>query len=114
MKMKVKSWVWKLTWPFAHMNYTTLGNTLYYPEGYPPSSTSVEHEEVHAKQQKDVGVVWFVIQYLLFFPVLYNPFRYKMEYQAFKQAQGYSDEKIHEILTSRAYGWLKLNRKGKR
>lgn len=107
MNIKQKNWVWWITWPFAHNNYTTIGDTIYYPKGHKPTETVIDHEKIHAMQQKKEGVLWFILKYLLFLPVFYNPFRYRMEYEAYKQAQGYSDEKIHSILSSYKYGWLK-------
>ena len=98
MNCKEKSWVWKLTWPFAHDNYTTVGSTIYYPRGRPPSSTVVAHEEVHERQWKSVGFLRFYLLYLLALPVLWNPWRYRWEREA---------GTTKNSLRSYRYGWLK-------
>jgi len=95
------------TFPFAHANYTTVGDTLYYPEGSYPTKRTIEHEEIHSQQQKKYGLFSFLFKYIFVFPFVYNSFRYKMEYEAYKNANKYSDEKIHKILSSYMYGWLR-------
>lgn len=108
MKFKVKSWIWKLTFPFAHNNFTVLGKTIFYPKGYFPTNHVVEHEFIHMEQRRYVGNFWFYFAYLFALPILYNPWRYKWEYEAYKHG-GLSDEQIHRILRSYKYGWLIFN-----
>ncbi len=114
MKLKMKKWYWKLTWPFAHANYTTIWNTIYCPNDSKITLSTVKHEEIHYAQQKRWG--WFflplwIVCYLLFLPFLWNPFRYKWEYEAFYKGSRYSHNDIVKILKSRAYGWLLLHGK---
>lgn len=106
MKFKPKKWYWILTWPFAHNNYTLIGKTLHYPKGLFPSETIIRHEMVHVEQKEKYGTLHFLFKYLFLLPLFYNPFRYRVEYQAYKAAQGYSDDRIHKILSSYRYGWL--------
>lgn len=107
MKLKIKSWVWYLTFPFAHNNYTTIKDTIYYPKGFPPSDSVIRHEVIHSCQQAKVGAFKFIFLYLFALPFFYNPWRYKWEYEAFTKGSGYSDEETKKILGSYMYGWLK-------
>ena len=52
MKFKPKGWLWKLTYPFAHNNFTTIYGTIYHPSGIEPSPNIVRHEQIHFEQQK--------------------------------------------------------------
>lgn len=104
---KPKSFLWALTFPFAHNNYTTIGKTIYYPrnrDGVPQSV--VEHEKVHMQQMDDIGHFKFYFKYLFCLPFIKNDFRYRMEYEAYKSGSK-SEKEIHKILTSFAYGWLR-------
>lgn len=105
MILKEKSWVWKLTF-FAANNYTTIGDTLYYPKGFPPIRTIVLHEEIHSLQQKRVGLYKFIFLYIFALPFIWNPWRYRWEYEAYFDGSGLSDQEIKKILSSYRYGWL--------
>jgi hypothetical protein len=107
MNLKEKSWVWRLTWPFAWGNYTTIGDTLYFPKGdtYVPRSV-IAHEEIHARQQQAVGVVKFCLLYLGALPLLWNPWRWKWEFEAYTEGSKYSRQITVQLLKSYRYGWL--------
>jgi len=108
MKVKRKSWIWWLTFPFAHNNWTTIWNTIYGPREDCPYET-IRHEEVHSAQQHRWGwallPVW-IFCYVFLLPLFWNPFRYKWEYEAFVEGSWYSDEQTRKILRSYRYGWL--------
>lgn len=106
MKIKQKSWVWKLTWPFAHSNFTTINGIIYYPKDILPNKVVIKHEEIHMKQQQEVGLVKFLLLYLLALPLFYNPWRYKWEYEAYTKGSGYSAELAKAKLKTKTYGWL--------
>ena len=107
MIQKEKAWYWKLTGPFASDNYTTIGNTLYYPKDSPPTPEIVAHEEIHVKQQEAEGVLKFMALYLLALPLFYNPWRFKWEYEAYTQGSKWSDTQTRAELKTAAYGWLR-------
>jgi len=109
MNYKKKSWIWMLTWPFAHANYTTIWDTIYKPSYHNPSPSTIKHEMIHSRQQHDWG--WFLLPvwifcYLLVLPILWNPFRYKWEMEAYTKGSGYTKKQAKLILGSAAYGWL--------
>lgn len=106
-KLKEKSWVWKLTFPFAHSNFTALNGVIYHPKGELPSESMIKHESIHLRQQKEVGVIKYLFLYLFCLPFFINPWRTKWEIEAYREAQGLSDDEIYEILSSKMYGWLK-------
>lgn len=109
MNLKEKSWIWKLTGPFASNNYTTIWDTIYYPKGDPPHEGVIAHEEIHSIQQHSWGLLalpLWIFCYLFVLPVFWNPFRFKWEYEAYKIGSGWSDSQIKFILRSGAYGWL--------
>lgn len=110
MTLKPKSWVWWLTFPFAHRNYTTLGTTLYYPKGMVPNLYTIRHEEIHARQQQEIGLIPFVLLYLLALPILWNPWRWKWEHEAYVKGSYATEKETTRILRSMNYGWLILNR----
>lgn len=110
MILKSKNIFWKLTFPFAHNNYTTIGETLFYPKGYPPIRSIILHEEVHAKQQKEVGIVKFIFLYLFAFPFLWNPWSFKWEYEAYRKGSKYDKHITLLMLKCYKYGWLRWNR----
>jgi hypothetical protein len=105
MNYKKKSKLWILTFPFAHNNYTTIGNTIYYANKK-PDPIVIAHEKIHAKQQKEIGIVKFILLYLFCCPLFYNPWRYKWEFEAYTKGSGYSSVKTRKILKSYLYGWL--------
>jgi len=108
-QLRKKSWAWKLTGSFASNNYTTIGDTIYFPEGRPPSSKILEHELIHIKQQQEVGLVKYLFLYLFALPFGWNPWRYKWEFEAYTEGSGMTEEHARSILHSSSYGWLKLN-----
>ena len=107
MTLKEKSWFWYLTFPFAHANFTTLGDTLYCPKGRQPSDSVIKHNEVHSRQQKETGLVKFLLLYIFVLPFVYNPFRFKWELEAML-AGGRSREESIKILRSYKYGFLRF------
>lgn len=109
MRIKEKNLLWYLTFPFAHKNYTTIGKTIYYPKDKKPSQRIIDHEYIHYLQQKKYGLLKFLFLYLFAFPLFYNPWRYKWEYEAYKKGSHLNDETIRELLSSYKYGWLKNN-----
>lgn len=109
IKQKKKGFIWKLS-IFAAHNYTTIGNTIYYPKRPLSEGRTMKHEKIHVLQQKEVGLLKFIFLYILCAPFLYNPWRYKWEYEAFKYGSQYPDEIIKKILHSESYGWLVFNK----
>jgi len=107
MKTKEKSWLWKLTGPFASKNYTTVIDTIYYPKGKYPSRKIIAHEMIHMEQIKRVGVFSFYFKYLLCFPFVYNKWRWDWEMEAYMYGHGYSKKETSDILKTSMYGWLK-------
>lgn len=106
MNLKTKNWLWYFTFPFAHKNYTTIGNNLYYPKGRSPSQSIVNHEMIHYYQQKKVGILKFLFLYIFGLPIFWNPWRYKWEYEAFLKGSKWNHNRIVSILKSYKYGWL--------
>jgi hypothetical protein len=104
---KPKSWLWKFTFPFAHNNYTTIGDSLYYPPKFPPSASVMAHEAIHSMQQANTGFVKYLFLYIFAFPVLWNPWRFKWELEAYVMGSKLSVDQSKEILRSYQYGWLK-------
>ena len=104
-RQKKKGWIWKLTWPFAHNNFTTFGETIHYPN-LPAEKYTLEHEKIHIRQQKEVGMLRFLFLYLFAAPVLFNPWRKRWETEAYRDGSKYPPETIKRILRSSAYGWL--------
>ena len=102
--LKKKSWIWYFTYPFAHNNTTTIGDTVYYV--VLPNVTVLKHEEIHMRQQKEVGLIKYLFLYLFCLPLFYNPWRYKWEREAYKKGTGFDDAAIKKILGSSEYGWL--------
>lgn len=112
LRSQEKSWVWYLTFPFAHNNYTTIWDTLYYPPGQFPGGSIFAHEEIHSAQQKSWGIfvpVWFYLYLIAFplgLPILWNPWRKKWEKEAYVFGSGYPEEEAEAILRTYRYGWL--------
>jgi hypothetical protein len=107
MTHKPKSWLWRLTFPFAHGNYTTIGSTIYYPKKLGKATGFVlEHEKYHIRQQAEVGTVKFVLLYLFCLPVLFNPWRKKWETEAYILGSMWTQTQTRKVLRSAAYGWI--------
>lgn len=71
MNEKEKSFLWWLTFPFAHPingTFTTLWNTVYMPKGYNKTPDDIyRHEIIHSEQQKRWGLIllpFWVLCYL--------------------------------------------------
>lgn len=106
MKTVEKSWIWKLTGPFASSNYTTLGHTIYYPKGRPPSVHVIAHEEVHEKQIEREGWFKFYFLYLFCLPFFFNPWRKKWELEAYQKGTGLSVADAEDKIRGTPYGWI--------
>lgn len=106
MKLKPKNIFWYLTFPFAHSNYTAIGNTIYHPKNKIPSQRIVNHEMIHQEQQKKVGFYKFMFLYIFCLPLFYNPWRFKWEFEAYTKGTGISEDQTRKILKSYQYGWL--------
>jgi hypothetical protein len=110
VKVKEKSFLWFLTFPFAHKGRTLIGDTIYYSKDTYPSEKSIAHEEIHLRQKKEVGSLKFHLLYLFALPFLYNPFRYKWEMEAFTKGSGISADDAKRLLKGPSYGWLLYNK----
>lgn len=108
VELKEKNWLWKLTL-FAANNYTTIGNIIYHPKNKKPSRSVIDHELIHMRQQNQVGLVRFILLYLFCCPFLYNPFRWKWEYEAYTKGSRITDSQTIKKLRSKEYGWLFFN-----
>lgn len=109
MRMVTKSWLWWFTWPFAHNNWTNLFGVLYCPKGRWTGQSIIRHEEIHTEQAAKYGG-WLVYYFLYLFclPFIWNPFRRKMETEAYRDANGWTQYMIDKQLRSAMYGWLLL------
>jgi len=107
LKLKQKSFLWWLTFPFAHNNFTIIGKTLYHPRGVIPQEHIIRHETVHVIQMEEIGTLNFYLLYLLCFPFFFNKWRWQFEFEAHKIGQKYDDQTIKNILGSYRYGWLR-------
>jgi hypothetical protein len=107
MTLKPKSWLWKLTWPFAHNNYTVVFGTLYCPKGVKPSQRLIDHEEIHCRQAKEIGGwIPYYLLYLFCFPFLFNPWRKRWETEAYRDGSKWDERAIKQKLKTAMYGWL--------
>ena len=112
MKIRIKSWFWNLTIFAGQWNNTALGNTIYVQKDFYSLSPLIRakiifHEEVHLKQQAENEILKFVFLYLFCLPILYNPYRYKWETEAY-QKEGWFNSEIRLELRSWRYGWLRI------
>ena len=71
---------------------------------------TIEHERIHIRQQDKwwawagpLGLLLWFSLYLIVFPIGWNPFRWKWEYEAYSEANGYVDEKIREKMKKSPY-----------
>ena len=108
--IKTKSWLWWFTL-FANPHVTT---TLYphiyvckdfYSLSQETQKRIIKHETIHLQQQKQHGLIKFLFLYIFVFPLFYNPWRYKWEWEAYTKS-GTSKEKTKEYLSSWNYGFL--------
>ncbi len=110
VKIKQKSWLWWLTF-FANPNMTTTINPYifvsknFYNHSKIYQDSTIKHEMVHIKQQQENGLLKFLFLYCFCLLILWNPWRYKWEYEAYKK-EGYSDKRIKDVLGKWCYGWL--------
>lgn len=110
MAVKIKTWVWWLT-IFANPKvHTTVYPHIYVSEEFyfwPKSLREriIKHEEVHLKQQKEVGVFKYFFLYLFILPIFWNPWRYNWEIEAYT-ATGHSLAVAKKYLRKWNYGWL--------
>lgn len=109
MKLKKKGWMWYLTFPFAHNNFTynPINRTIYHPKNREPSERIVVHESVHQKQADEVGRWKFIFLYLFAFPLFWNKYRFRWELEAYTVGSGITEIHAVRILRSAAYGWLR-------
>lgn len=106
MTLKPKSLWWKFTFPFAHNNFTAIGETLYHPKGVTVPSHVYDHEVIHSLQQKHEGLVKFILLYLFVCPILWNPWRKKWEFEAYVLGTKLTADYTRKLLRSYKYGWL--------
>ena len=103
--LRKKNLIWFLTFPFAHNNFTTIGDSIYCPEI--PSKQTLEHELIHVRQMKIHGTFKFIFLYFFCFPFFYNPWRYQWEREAFLYGSMISEQDMKKELGSYRYGWLR-------
>lgn len=106
--IKRKSWWWNLT-IFGGQGVTTaIGDTIYLGKGASEKDRMlIDHEKIHLEQQKRVGLVKFVFLYLFCLPFVYNPYRWKWEFEAYDRGTRMVHWRIKQVLGSKLYGWLK-------
>lgn len=108
--IKQRSWWWWLT-IFANPNVTTAiypyiyVSKNFYNLSKVTQDRIIKHEEIHLKQQKEVGLVRFLFLYIFCLPLFYNPWRFKWEYEAYIQS-GTSKKVAKRYLKLWNYGWL--------
>ena len=113
MKHASKNWLWWFAFPFAHPTsgvFTTVWDTIYMPKGFnePPDSIA-KHEKVHIGQQQSwtkFGFLFWLFLYGLALPLFFNPFRYRWEYEAYREGSGFGHEHTISVLRSATYGFL--------
>lgn len=115
-KAKVDSWwcrlVGKINPSFMSHYWTTVGETVYYPNtvsnpNYIWYKDTVEHEQVHIEQYKKYTVPLFLFLYLLVpLPILFSYFRWKFEREAYlvQIRKGADVEDVVQALWL-GYGW---------
>jgi len=116
VKLKPRSsfWLTRLLDKFGGSVYwTTVGDTIYYPDVYDLETAQlfteiIEHEQVHLEQYKKYGTVPFLFLYaLVFLPVGLSYFRWKFEREAYLVGivkHGDSIEEAVKVLWS-GYGY---------
>lgn len=75
------------------------------PKARKPREQILAHEKIHHRQQDKfwtwggiIGLFYWYFLYLLVLPIGWNPFRWKWEYEAFKEGSGYDHEYIVKYL----------------
>lgn len=107
MTIKNKTWLWYLTFPFAHNNVTTLNGVIYKPKRLTLTPKMIEHEKIHLAQQKEVGCFKFLFLYLFALPFFWNPWRFRWEMEAYEYGTKLSYLQSLNIVKSFRYGWLR-------
>ena len=112
MNIIIKEWYWNLTIFAGCNNNTTIGQTIYVESDWSSleqwqKDQLIAHESIHIKQQAQVGIIKFMLLYFLCLPLFWNQWRWKWEYQAYKEGSRWEDTTIIETLRSWHYGWLK-------
>lgn len=85
---------------------TTIGNRIYVPvewSSYDDRTkvSILRHERVHLRQQRQHGLLWFGVLYLLaFFPVGFAYYRMKFEQEAYAESM---------LAHAEYYGWRSLS-----
>lgn len=109
MRLIEKSWVWG---PFKN-SYTTIGDIVFYPKGTKQiPSSALKHEAIHIEQQKELGflkMAWWLFKYVFCLPVLYNPFRYKVEMEAYMVGNKLPKYAAQQELKRSTHGFLYIN-----
>lgn len=103
----MKLWQLRKPWPWRYQRgWTTIWPVIWYSDR-PASGSTLDHEEIHARQQ----LRWLVVPWLILYlfgplPVLFNPFRYRAEWIACRKGSGLSESGTRRKLRSGFYGWL--------
>lgn len=107
-KIKNKTWIWNLSF-FAGTGVSTAwGDTIYLAKGLDPELNRevINHEEIHLRQQKEIGKWKFLFKYLFCWPLFWNQFRYDMEWEAYVKGSVIGRDEINKLLSGKVYGWL--------
>ncbi len=109
--LKEKKWYWWLTIFASPKVTTTLSPHIYVSQGYKGLSKKAQqrilkHEKVHLQQQEEVGLIKYIFLYSFCLPILWNPWRYKWEMEAYTKS-GTSKQQTEKYLSSFYYGWLR-------
>ncbi len=103
------SWWWLTLFANPHVHTTLYPHIYVSKEFHTFSKTTQErilkHEKIHLEQQKKQGIFKFLFLYVFAFPLLYNPWRYKWEWEAYTKS-GTSEKQTKEYLSSWNYGFL--------
>jgi len=91
-------------WSWLPMYGITLGSHIFLKN--PNDQVALAHELVHVKQQQDMGL-WFWVAYALLLPVGWNPYRARLEAQAYATdvRAGVPVEVCAVYLSGALYGW---------
>jgi hypothetical protein len=111
--IKTKNWFWNLTIFASCKNNTTIGSTIYVESDWKQlekwqQNSIILHERTHIAQQQANGVLKFMFLYFLCLPLFWNPWRYKWEYEAYKNEgiNDFDEDSVRRLLRSWRYGWL--------
>lgn len=109
--IKKKSWLWYFTILANPKVNTTISPHIYVSKDFDTFPKTfqeriLKHEKIHLKQQQEQRILKYLFLYIFIFPILYNPWRYKWEYEAYIKS-GTSKENTKKYLSSWHYGFLK-------